>query len=183
MAKSNKGYKIAIFGAGDEKLDKSVYKIAENVGQEIASRGHILITGAAKGISRYAAIGAKKKGGTVIGISPTSNDKEEKDFNVDFKNSDIIIHTGFGYKGRNVVSVRTSDGIIVVNGKFGTLSEVANAEGEQKPIVVLKNSGGCAEMMEDIFKKINPNYELFATANSSKEALDLIEKMIKKIKK
>lgn len=180
MKKTNKIYKIAIFGASDEKLNKSVYLLSEKIGEEIAARGHVLITGAAKGISRHAAIGAKNKNGTVIGVSPTTYSKEEKKFNVDFKNIDVIIHTGQGYKGRNVISVRTSDAIIVVNGRFGTLSEISNAEGEQKPIVVIRGSGGCADLIEEIFRKLNPDYKLFSMANSPKEAVDLVEKMISK---
>ena len=170
--------KIAVFGAGDENLDESVYGMAERVGEEIARRGHILVTGAANGISRYAAIGSRRGGGQVVGISPTSNDGEEKDFNVDFEHIDIVIHTGLGYKGRNVVSVRTSDAVILIHGKFGTLSEAAIAEGERKPIVALRGSGGCADLMEELFRKINPDYGLFAAADSPEESLDVLERML-----
>lgn len=172
-------YKIAIFGAASEKLDKNIYKIAEATGAEIAKHGHTLITGAAAGISRYGARGAKKSGGLVIGISPTTNNEEKDQFNVNFDNIDVVVHTGFGYKGRNVLSVRSCDAIIVINGRFGTLSEIANAEGENKPIVVISNTGGCATIIEDIFKTLSPDYKLFALANSPKEAVALIENMLK----
>lgn len=180
MSTKSRRYKIALFGAADETLEKRIYKIAEDVGAEIAGRGHILITGAAKGVSRYGAVGAHKKGGLVVGISPTLNSLDEKNSNVDLKHIDVVLHTGFGYKGRNVLSVRASDAIIVVNGRFGTLSEIANAEGEGKPIVVIKNSGGCADIIADIFKKLHPDYKFFAVADSAKEAADLIEKMLRK---
>lgn len=172
-------YKIAIFGAADETLSKNIYKIAQEVGAEIARRGHLLITGAASGVSRYGAIGAQKSGGLVIGISPTANDADIHNYNVDLKNIDIVLHTGFGYKGRNVLSVRASDAVIVINGRFGTLSELANAEGEGKPIVVIKNTGGCADMAEQIFKTLRPDYKKFKAVESPQEALNFIETLLK----
>lgn len=177
ISKFKKQYKIAVFGAAKEELSKDVYKIAEEVGAEIAKRGHTLVTGAATGVSRFAAKGARQEKGCVIGISPTSDDSEKDKYNVFFENIDVIIHTGAGYKGRNVIGVRTCDAMIIVNGNFGTLSEVANGEGEQKPIIGIKNSGGCANMLDDIFKKLNAEYQYFAMAENAKEAVDLIEEM------
>lgn len=173
-----KKHKIAVFGSAREDLDGAIYEIAQKVGSEIAKTGNILITGAAQGISRYAAKGAKFSNGNVIGISPTSNYEEKEIYNVSFENIDFVIHTGMGYKGRNVISVRTCDGMIIINGNFGTLSEVAIGEGEVKPIVVMSGTGGIADIIKDIFKKLNPDYKYFSVASEAKEAVSKIAELI-----
>ena len=172
-------YKIAVFGSARENLGKKVYKIAEEVGQEIAKSKNILLTGAATGVSRYAAKGAKGGKGMVIGISPTSNNYEKSLYNVSFESIDFLVHTGMGYKGRNIVSVRSCDGMIVINGNFGTLSEVAIGEGENKPIVAIEGTGGCADAIKDIFSKLNPRYKYFFTVSTAKDAVKVIINMIK----
>ena len=172
-------YKIAVFGSAKEDTPKEICNLAEEIGKEIALKGHILITGAAKGISTFAAKGAKEIGGHVIGISPTTHDSEKRDYEVDFEFIDEVIHTGEGYKGRNVISVRKCDGMISVRGGFGTLNEITISEGEGKPIVALKGSGGCSDIVKEIFDKLNPNYEYFALARTSVEAVDKVIEMIK----
>lgn len=172
-------YKIAVFGSAREDLDSAIYEVAQRVGEKIAQTGNILVTGTAQGVSRYAAKGAKLSNGDVIGISPTSNYEEKEKYNVSFENIDFIIHTGMGYKGRNVISVRTCDGMIIINGNFGTLSEIAIGEGEIKPIVAIKGTGGSADIMESIFEKLNPNYKHFSIANEAEDAVDqLIQLML-----
>lgn len=171
-------YKIAVFGSAKEDIPKEICNLAEEIGKEIASRGHTLITGAAKGISTFAAKGAKEIGGNVIGISPTAYDSEKRDYEVDFEFIDEVIHTGEGYKGRNVISVGMCDGMISVRGGFGTLNEITIAEGEGKPIVALEGSGESSDMVRGIFDKLNPNYRYFSVAKSPKEAVSKIIKMI-----
>ncbi|MEK0337778.1 MAG: hypothetical protein QQN41_10135, partial [Nitrosopumilus sp.] len=161
-------------------LPKEIYALAEETGKEIIKRGHVLITGAAKGISAFATKGAKEIGGKTIGVSPTANNSEKENYEVDFEFLDEIIHTGDGYKGRNVIGVRKCDGMIAINGGFGTLNEITIAEGEGKPIVILEKSGGCCDIIKDIFEKLNSEYNYFQLVKTPKEAvskvIDLIEK-------
>lgn len=171
-------YHIAVFGSASEKLPRKIYDIAYDVGQTLAHRGHTLISPVSTGIGFYAAKGAKSAGGTTIGVSPTANTKEQKMYDVPFEYIDHLIHTGFGFKGRNVISVRTCDGLVVVNGGFGTLSEVAIAVGEDKPIVVVSDTGGCADILSIIFKKLNPKYALFKIVGSPSEAITTLEQLI-----
>ena len=171
--------KIAVFGSAKENLSKKIYKVSEEVGQEIAKSKNVLLTGAATGVSRYAAKGAKGGKGMVIGISPTSSNSERELYDISFDDIDFLVHTGMGYKGRNVVSVRSCDGMIVINGNFGTLSEIAIGEGENKPIVAIEGTGGCADAIKSIFSKLNPKYKHFSTASNAKNAVNAIISMIK----
>lgn len=169
-------YKIAVFGLGSSALSEQNKTDAYVLGCLIAERGHYLITGMAKGVTEYAASGAKSKGGIVIGLNPYPTEDVGDD--VAIANTDIIINTGLNDRARNVISVRSCDGMIVINGNFGVLNEITNGVGENKPITVLKNSGGVSELIEDIFKFLKPDYPLFKMAAHVFEALDLVEEMI-----
>jgi uncharacterized protein (TIGR00725 family) len=107
---------IAVIG-GAEASEEHL-KIAEEVGSLIAERGAILITGGMGGIMSAASKGAKGSNGLVIGILPTT-DRESANPYVD-----IPIVTGLN-NARNFVIARTCDCAIAINGKYGTLSEIA----------------------------------------------------------
>ena len=172
------GYQIAVFGSGNPDTDKGLLKIAEEVGSNIAEKGHTLISGMAKGISVYAAKGAKDVGGNTVGISPSTNRMEMGNYNVSAKYIDTVIHTGMGDRGRNLISARACDGLIVINGSFGVLNEITVAVGENKPIVIIKNSGGVADIVKDIFKKLDPGYKWISYVNNHLDAVGKLEQLI-----
>jgi uncharacterized protein (TIGR00725 family) len=64
--------------------------------------------------------------------------------------ADVIIYTGFGYKGRNVVNVRSADIVLILGGATGTLNEFTIAYDEGKIIGVLEGSGGVADHIREI---------------------------------
>ncbi len=107
---------VAVIG-GSETTQENL-KIAEKVGALIAQRKAILITGGLGGIMNAASKGAKQADGLVIGILPTA-DKESSNPYVD-----IPIVTGMG-EARNIIIARTCDCAIAIDGKYGTLSEIA----------------------------------------------------------
>lgn len=107
---------VAVIG-GSQPDDESL-KIAEKVGTLIAENGAILITGGLGGVMNAASKGAKQANGLVIGILPTI-DKESTNPYVD-----IPIVTGMS-EARNIIIARTCDCAIAIDGKYGTLSEIA----------------------------------------------------------
>ncbi len=107
--------------------------VAEEVGRCIAEKGAILICGGLGGVMESAARGAKKAGGTTIGILPRFNRYEAN------KYIDIAIVTGMSH-ARNVIIVRSSDALIAVSGSYGTLSEIALGLKMKKPVIVIR---GC----------------------------------------
>ncbi|UCD04946.1 MAG: TIGR00725 family protein [candidate division WOR-3 bacterium] len=107
---------IAVIG-GVEASEEHL-KIAEEVGSLIAKRGAVLITGGMGGIMTSASKGACESDGLVIGILPTA-DKESANPYVH-----IPIVTGIGH-ARNFIIARTCDCAIAIDGKYGTLSEIA----------------------------------------------------------
>ena len=103
---------------------------AEEVGELLAKAGAILVTGGRLGISEAACKGAKSAGGLTIGILPSRDCREANPY------VDHAICTGIG-EARNTCIVMTADGVIAFPGKYGTLSEMAFALLEKKPVVSL----------------------------------------------
>ena len=115
--KVNKRRKIiAVIGGADP--DEESLKIAEKIGSLIAQRKAILITGGMGGVMNAASRGAKKENGLVIGILPTSDKNKANPY------VDIPIVTGMS-EARNIMIARTCDGAIAIDGRYGTLSEIA----------------------------------------------------------
>jgi uncharacterized protein (TIGR00725 family) len=137
--------KIGIAGSGKSE-DEYVLKISEQIGVELAKRDCIVITGAGGGVPYEVAKAAKKEGCMVVGISPASNIKEhEEKYNFPVKYFDVLLFSGFGLKGRNVIFVRSCDGIILISGGSGTLNEFTIAYDEGKVIGVAKGTQGISD--------------------------------------
>jgi uncharacterized protein (TIGR00725 family) len=117
---------ISVIGAG--ACDKKTYVMAETVGQLVARRGGILITGGLGGVMEAASKGANEAGGTVVGILPGFNKKDANSYVT------IPITTGLSH-ARNVIVVRSADAVIAVAGEYGTLSEIAIALKLGKPVI------------------------------------------------
>lgn len=121
---------IAVVGRGDGCTPEA-YTLAEQVGREIARRGHVVVCGGLNGVMEAACKGAKSAGGTTIGILP-GHDPSDANAYVDYP-----IVTGIGY-ARNAIIVLTGSAVIAVHGEYGTLSEIAFALGYQVPVVGLR---------------------------------------------
>ncbi|MEK7606748.1 MAG: hypothetical protein AAB444_00930 [Patescibacteria group bacterium] len=147
-------YKICVSGAAAGIcLDISKDK-AREVGRQIIEQGAILTTGATTGIPYESSKGAKEAGGLVVGFSPASSPKEHvKKYRLPLSYLDIVVYTGFGYAGRNLLLTRASDAVIVVCGRMGTLNEFTIAFEDQKVIGVLLESGGTADEIPHILEK------------------------------
>jgi YHS domain-containing protein len=61
-----------------------------------------------------------------------------------------LIFTGSGLMGREVVNIRSSDIVVIVGGRSGTLGELAIAYDEGKLIGVLTGTGGISDLVADI---------------------------------
>lgn len=121
------------------------------LGRAIAENSFCLLTGACPGLPHETALGAKEVGGHTIGISPARNLQEHTEvFESPYHEYDVMIYTGLGLMGRELVNIRTSDIIIVVGGRSGTLGEFSIAYEEGKVIGVLKGSGGIADNLARI---------------------------------
>jgi len=126
------------------------------LGQEIARRRCVLITGACPGLPHEAVKGAKSEGGIVVGVSPALNFEEHAiKYRSPFTGYDAIIYTGSGLMGREIENIRSCDMVVLAGGRSGTLGEFAIAYDEAKVIGVLTGTGGIADKIETLVSFIN----------------------------
>lgn len=121
------------------------------LGSTIAEQSFCLLTGACPGLPHETVLGAKEVDGHTIGISPARSLKEHIEvFESPYLEYDVMIYTGLGLMGRELINIRTSDIVIVVGGRSGTLGEFAIAYEEGKVIGVLKGTGGIADALDPL---------------------------------
>jgi uncharacterized protein (TIGR00725 family) len=178
-----KKFKICVSGGEEGKNTEAAYPLARKVGQEIAKRGHILITGATTGVPFEAAKAAKEKGGVNIGFSPAGSEIEhQKKYRLpmDPKIFDHLLYAESGYTGRNLLMVRSSDATIIIDGRIGTLNEFTAAFEENEIVGVLEGSGGVADEIRGILEvaKKGKRKVIF-----DRDPVGLVEKIIERIKK
>ena len=127
--------------------------LGEILGSAIARAGCILVTGATTGLPDLVAQAFRKQGGFALGISPAETRHEHVTrYGLPESGADVIVFTGFGYKGRNVINIRSSDIVLIVGGATGTLNEFTIAYDEGKIIGVLEKSGGVADHLTEIIE-------------------------------
>jgi len=128
--------------------------IAYALGREIARRGHVLVTGGARGSGGEACRGAsdgladagKDAETTIVSFVPHGKTAEHGYGRVE--------HRGFTWKDRRGLLVLEGDFFFVVGGNQGTEDEVSAAHGEQVAALPLGDSGGVAEMLWAHFARI-----------------------------
>jgi len=147
---------IGVMGASandalsDDRASR-VNQLAEDLGSAIARANCILVTGATTGLPDLVARAFRRQGGFALGISPAENYREHVSrYGLPLDGADLIVYTGFGYKGRNVINIRSSDIVVILGGAIGTLNEFTIAYDEGKVIGVLEGSGGVADHMAQI---------------------------------
>lgn len=142
--------KIGISGAALDMCYPGAPEKAEIIGKELAKDGIVVVTGETTGIPAHAVKAARQAGGFTVGISPAVSVREHK---LKYKLpllSDIVVYTGFGYSGRNLLFIRSTDAVIFLCGRIGTLNEFTVAFEDKKPIGVLINTGGIAEEIDHL---------------------------------
>jgi hypothetical protein len=144
--------KISISGAAEtDHCGDSALSAAHILGSEIVKQGGIVVTGATTGFPLWAAKGAKEAGGMVIGISPAATEEEHVSlYKLPLEYHDLIIYTGSGYSGRNLLLTRSADAVIVGCGRIGTINEFTVAFEDEKPLGVLEGSW----MTDEVIKKM-----------------------------
>jgi uncharacterized protein (TIGR00725 family) len=122
-----RGEWIAVLG-GASVFDQAQIEAAYQIGVEIARCGNHLITGATTGIPHAAAIGAKRHGAIVVGISPAASVHDHViRFGKPLDHLNLIIYSGLGAEGRGPLILRSVAGAIFVGGEMGTLNEFTSA--------------------------------------------------------
>src|SRR5258707_15233927 len=174
--------KICVSGAaetghcGIDALDK-----AKELGREIARQGAVLVTGATTGFPFWAAMGAKEAGGICIGFSPAASEKEHVEvYKLPLDYLDLVIYTGFGYSGRDLLLTRSVDAVVCGCGRIGTIHEFTIAFEDGKTIGIFEGPWEMGAELEEIFSK---SHRINARVVTGADPKKLVEDMIVLVKK
>ncbi len=157
---SDSRFKIAVLGSSSAPEDSRERVKAYSIGFQVASRNGVLLTGACPGLPHAASLGAQSAGGFTIGISPAMRREDHRRMLSYPLNSDVILYTGMGAKGRNVILVRSADACIFIGGSMGTLNEFTIAFDDLDSdcaIGVISGSGGFSDELLHLARKSDRN--------------------------
>lgn len=157
---------ILVVGNNENGSTPELEKVAYETGLEVAKSDSVLITGGLGGVMRAACHGAKDAGGITVGIIPQNDPSFANEY------CDIVIPTGIGL-ARDFLNALSADGVIIIGGGSGTLSETCAAYMHNKPIAAIKNTGGIAEMFVDKYLDHRQNVKIVGVS-SPKEAVKYI---------
>jgi hypothetical protein len=147
--------KIGVMGSASTSLAaegrERVDEIVVRLGKKIAAAACVLITGELDGIPGRVVEVHRQHGGLSVGISPAHSAVEHAAlYDTPPCPSTVVIYSGFGFKGRNVIAVRSADIVILVSGGIGTLNEFTIAYDEGKVIGLLQGTGGAADVAQTL---------------------------------
>jgi predicted Rossmann-fold nucleotide-binding protein len=99
-------------------------------------------------------MGAKEERGISIGLSPAVDAREHVEgYRLPLDYMDLIIYTGFGFPGRDLLFTRSCEALFIGCGRIGTIHEFTIAFEEGKPIGVLEGSWTMDEQIKDMIEK------------------------------
>lgn len=180
-------YQFCISGAARGLSIEESRKQAELVGQILAKKGQAILTGATIGLPNIVAMAYKDAGGiSSVGISPAASKPEHVlKYRLPTNAYDSILYTGLHYVGRDALLVTSSDVVISIGGRMGTLHEFTIAVESDTPIGFIDNSSGIESEMRKILEITEFKKEVFIIFNSDPEKLidDLIAHLNEKHKK
>ncbi len=162
----SKRRQILVIGNNENGCTPELEKIAYKVGQEVAKSNSVLITGGLGGVMKAAAHGAHDAKGLTVGIIPQDNPSFANEY------CDIVIPSGLGLS-RDFLTALSADGVIIIGGGSGTLSEVCASYMHKKPMVALKNSGGIATKYTEQYLDHRKNVKIIGV-DTPKEAVKYI---------
>jgi uncharacterized protein (TIGR00725 family) len=151
-------YQICVSGAAKGESVEEGRELAMQLGREIAKAGHSLLTGATIGLPNYAAEAYKAAGGKMsVGLSPASSKVEHvMKYRLPTLAYDTIIYTGLHYVGRDTLLITSSDAVVSIGGRMGTLHEFTIAMETDTPIGFLEGAGGIGDQIQALMKLAKP---------------------------
>jgi len=138
-------------GSSGGTLTDAELALAHTLGACIAHRGAVIVTGACPGLPHAAVLGAHEAGGESLGISPAHSREEHIEvYESPINPYTTMVFTGSGLMGREIYNIHSSDFVVFIGGRSGTLGEFCIAFDEGKLIGVVRNSGGISDQVSSI---------------------------------
>lgn len=177
--------KICVYGAASSEIDKKFIDTGEELGRQMASRGHSLVFGGGRsGMMGAVARGIAEKGGKLIGIQPKFF--EENNAEIAFVGCTEFVHTETMRERKRLLD-EMSEAFIITPGGIGTFDEffeiltLKQLGRHPKAIVVFNINGyydNLLKMMEySIDKKFitTDTVNLYKVTTTVEETLDYLE--------
>lgn len=177
--------RICVYGAASPTIDAEYIEKVEQMGHELASRGHSLVFGGGgNGLMGAAARGVRSGGGAIVGVIPKFFEDEGVEAICDFCTELIFTDT---MRERKQIMEDHSDAFIVVPGGIGTFEEffeiltLKQLCRHNKPIAIFNVRGYYNELNAAMEKAIEKGFirrncsELYKLTDSLSEMFDYIE--------
>jgi uncharacterized protein (TIGR00730 family) len=175
---------VSIFGSARTTPENKYFKLAEEIAYKLTQHGYGIITGGGPGIMEAGNLGAKKGGGSSVGINIALPFEQQPNMFID---PDKLI-TFDHFFVRKVMFMKYAQGFIVLPGGFGTLDEMFEAITliqTQKigrfPIVLVGKEywSGLISWIKDVLlddeSNISPDdMELFTVVDTADDAVEII---------
>ncbi len=163
---------IGVMGSAGGIITPEDLDLARRLGRRIAERGCTIVTGACPGLPHAAVLGATEKGGASLGVSPALSREEHVNvYGSPLQPYTTMVFTGSGLMGRETHNIHSSDFVLFVGGRSGTLGEFCIAYDEGKLMGILTNSGGISNDFANIVKLVKKETGSTIVSNDSPEAL------------
>lgn len=177
-------FKLCVSGAAETgHCGVDAYDRGIALGKEVATHGAILVTGATTGFPLWAAMGAKEAGGFTLGFSPASSEKEHiETYNLPIEYMDVIVYTGFGYPGRDLILTRSSDAVFFGCGRIGTIHEFTISFEDRKPIGIMEAGWQTDEVIKQILENGHRENERIVFETDPKTLVEKVLDLVKKDK-
>lgn len=171
------GVQVGVVGSASGHIPESALEKAARLGEALTGFGCAVLTGACPGLPDAAARAAKAAGALCVGISPAhSLDEHRNVYKSPWEFYDVMIYTGSGLMGREIQLIRSSDAVVVLGGRSGTLGEFAIAYDEAKLIGAVLGTGGVADHLPELLGVINKDTGADVITDADPHAL--VEKMV-----
>lgn len=176
--------KIGVSGAAETgHCGLHALEKAKELGAEIVRQGGIIVTGATTGFPLWSAMGAKAERGISIGLSPAASERDHIDhWRLPIDYMDLIIYTGFGFPGRDLLFTRSCDAVIIGCGRIGTIHEFTIAFEDGKPVGVLEGPWTMGSQIKDILEKGNRPSDMVIFDDDPKRLIARVIAMVEKNK-
>jgi uncharacterized protein (TIGR00725 family) len=176
---------ISISGAAEvTHCGSEVIQSALVLGRELAEQKAQLATGATSGFPFYVAQGYKEMSTPdtfSFGLSPAANKKEHLEvYCLPLEHMDAVIYTGFGFPGRDLMLVRSSDAIIIGCGRIGTIHEFTVAWESEMPIGILEGAWPTDSVIRNIIDNSNRVNPLVVFDSDPKRLVQRVLELVQK---
>jgi uncharacterized protein (TIGR00725 family) len=163
---------IGVMGSAGGFISSGELELARRLGRRIAERNCTIVTGACPGLPHAAVLGAAEAGGISLGVSPALSREEHIDvYNSPLQPYTTMVFTGSGLMGRETHNIHSSDFVLFLGGRSGTLGEFCIAYDEGKLIGILTNSGGISNEFQRIASLVQKDTGSTIIAGDDPEAL------------